>query len=132
LGYSPCILFEAGCGRNAIILTAGERKGVTPRVTARSGKIDFIVDLVAAGLGVAFLPRMLALKHQHAGIALIPLDEPNTDWHIALAWRASAHLPPAARAWLDLAKEMAVAGEGRTPIVRMRPPGATEGSPYPC
>ncbi|WWF47913.1 hypothetical protein VRB14_16205 [Pseudomonas trivialis] len=48
---------------------------------------------------------MLALKHQHAGIALIPLDEPHTDWHIALAWRSSAHLPPAARAWLDLAEE---------------------------
>jgi len=78
---------------------------VIPRVAARSGQIDFIVDLVAAGLGVAFLPRMLAHKHQHAAIALIPLDEPHTDWHIALAWRASAHLPPAVRAWLDLAKE---------------------------
>ena len=55
--------------------------------------------------GAAFLPRMLAHKHQHPGIALIPLDEPHTDWHIALAWRASAHLPPAARAWLELAKE---------------------------
>jgi DNA-binding transcriptional LysR family regulator len=107
LADSPFILFEAGFALNAKILAACERKGVTPKVTARSGQIDFIVDLVSAGLGVAFLPRMLAHKHQHPGIALIPLDEPHTDWHIALAWRASAHLPPAARAWLDLAKEMA-------------------------
>ena len=105
LADSPFILFEAGFALNAKILAACERKGVTPRVAARSGQIDFIVDLVSAGLGVAFLPRMLAHKHQHAGIALIPLDEPHTDWHIALAWRASAHLPPAARAWLELAKE---------------------------
>lgn len=105
LADSPFILFEAGFALNAKILAACERKGVIPRVAARSGQIDFIVDLVAAGLGVAFLPRMLAHKHQHAGIALIPLDEPHTDWHIALAWRASAHLPPAVRAWLDLAKE---------------------------
>ncbi|WP_455826276.1 LysR family transcriptional regulator [Pseudomonas graminis] len=102
---SPFILFEAGFALNAKILAACERKGVTPRVTARSGQIDFIVDLVAAGLGVAFLPRMLAHMHQHADIALIPLDEPHTDWHIALAWRANAHLPPAARAWLDLARQ---------------------------
>ena len=107
LADSPFILFEAGFALNAKILAACERKGVIPRVAARSGQIDFIVDLVSAGLGVAFLPRMLAHKHQHAGIALIPLDEPHTDWHIALAWRASAHLPPAARAWLDLAKEQA-------------------------
>ncbi|TWC70952.1 DNA-binding transcriptional LysR family regulator [Pseudomonas sp. SJZ103] len=105
LADSPFILFEAGFALNAKILAACERKGVIPRVAARSGQIDFIVDLVAAGLGVAFLPRMLAHKHQHAGIALIPLDEPHTDWHIALAWRASAHLPPAVRAWLELAKE---------------------------
>ena len=107
LADSPFILFEAGFALNAKILAACERKGVTPKVTARSGQIDFIVDLVSAGLGVAFLPRMLAHMHQPTGIALIPLDEPHTDWHIGLAWRASAHLPPAARAWLDLAKEMA-------------------------
>ena len=106
LADSPFILFEAGFALNAKIMAACERKGVVPRVTARSGQIDFIVDLVAADLGVAFLPRMLAHKHQHAGIALVPLDEPHTDWHIALAWRANAHLPPAAKAWLELAKEM--------------------------
>ncbi|MGY3322056.1 LysR family transcriptional regulator [Pseudomonas sp. TE3911] len=105
LADSPFILFEAGFALNAKILAACERKGVQPRVAARSAQIDFIVDLVSAGLGAAFLPRMLAHKHQHPGIALIPLDEPHTDWHIALAWRASAHLPPAARAWLELAKE---------------------------
>ena len=105
LADSPFILFEAGFALNAKILAACGHKGVQPRVAARSGQIDFIVDLVCAGLGVAFLPRMLAHKHQHPGIALIPLDEPHTDWHIALAWRASAHLPPAARAWLELARE---------------------------
>jgi DNA-binding transcriptional LysR family regulator len=106
LADHPFILFESGFALNRIILSACERRGVVPRVTARSAQIDFIVDLVSAGLGVAFLPRMLAHKHKHAGIALIPLDEPQTDWHIALAWRHQAHLPPAARAWLDLAKEM--------------------------
>ena len=106
LADSPFILFEAGFALNAKIMAACERKGVVPRVTARSGQIDFIVDLVAADLGVAFLPRMLAHKHQHAGIALVPLDEPHTDWHIAQAWRANAHLPPAAKAWLELAREM--------------------------
>lgn len=106
LADSPFILFEAGFALNRIILSGCERKGVVPRVTARSAQMDFIVDLVSAGLGVAFLPRMLAYKHLHPGIALISLDEAHTDWHIALAWRRQAHLPPAARAWLDLAREM--------------------------
>ena len=106
LADSPFILFEEGFALNALIMAACDRRGIVPRVTARSGQIDFIADLVAAGLGVAFLPRMLAQKHKHAGIALVPLEEPDTDWNIALAWRAGAHLPPAAMAWLDLAKEL--------------------------
>jgi len=59
-------------------------------------------------LGVAFLPRMLANKHKHSGISLVPLNEPQTDWRIALAWRAGAQLPPAAIAWLELAKKLAL------------------------
>lgn len=106
LADSPFILFEAGFALNRIILSACERKGVVPRVTARSAQIDFIVDLALAGVGVAFLPRMLAYKHQQAGIALVELDEPQTNWHMALVWRRQAHLPPAARAWIDLAREM--------------------------
>lgn len=106
LADSPFILFEEGFALNALIMAACDRRGIVPRVTARSGQIDFIADLVAAGLGVAFLPRMLAQKHKHAGIALVPLQEPDTDWNIALAWRAGAHLPPAAIAWLELAKEL--------------------------
>lgn len=106
LADSPFILFEEGFALNALIMAACDRRGIVSRVTARSGQIDFIADLVAAGLGVAFLPRMLAQKHKHAGIALVPLEEPDTDWNIALAWRAGAHLPPAAIAWLELAKEL--------------------------
>lgn len=105
LADTPFILFEAGFALNAVIQAACERKGVTPKVTAHSGQVDFIVDLVSAGLGVAFLPRMLAQKHLHHGIRLVPLDEPETDWHIALAWRKNAHLSPAAEAWLALARE---------------------------
>jgi DNA-binding transcriptional LysR family regulator len=104
LADAPFILFEAGFALNAVIQAACDKKGVTPKVTARSGQIDFIVDLVSAGLGVAFLPRMLAQKHQHDGIRLVALDEVDTDWHIALAWRKNAHLSPAAGAWLEVAR----------------------------
>ncbi|MNU38667.1 HTH-type transcriptional regulator GltC [compost metagenome] len=103
---SPFILFEAGFALNGLILAACERQNIVPKITARSAQIDFIVDLVSAGLGIAFLPRMLAQKHSNQDISLVALDEPLTDWHIALAWRKRAHLPPAAAAWLELAKEM--------------------------
>lgn len=106
LATTPFILFEGGFALNRIILDACARKGVQPKITARSAQIDFIVDLVAAGLGVAFFPRMLAEKHRREDIWQAPLDEPHTDWHMTLAWRRQAYLPPAARAWLELAAQM--------------------------
>jgi DNA-binding transcriptional LysR family regulator len=104
----PFILFEEGFALNPIILGACERRGFKPRIAARSAQIDFIVELVAAGLGIGFLPRMLAKKHQHPAIRQMPLDEPQTDWQMVLAWRRGSYLSPAARAWLALAREVRI------------------------
>lgn len=109
LAPSPFILFESGFALNAIILDACERRGVTPDVVARSAQIDFIVALVAAGLGVAFLPRMIAEQRAHEGVARVLLDEPGTEWSMALVWRRGGYLSDAARAWLALVREHYVA-----------------------
>ena len=105
LATEPFILFEAGFALNAKILAACALVGVVPRVVARSAQIDFIADLVEAGLGLAFLPRVVARQHLREALVMVPLDAPNTEWRLALAWRRNAHLSPAALAWLDLAKE---------------------------
>lgn len=102
----PFIMFEAGFGLNKIILDACRRHGFEPNIVARSSQIDFILELAAAGLGVAFLPRMIVEQRSHLAAARLLLDEPQTEWHLALIWRRGAFLPHAAQAWLDLAREM--------------------------
>ncbi|WP_112664299.1 LysR family transcriptional regulator [Microvirga flavescens] len=106
LAHIPFILFESGFALNKVILDACERRGFAPDVAARSGQIDFIVELVAAGLGVAFLPRMIAEQRAHPSVRRLLLDEPETDWHMALVWRRGAYLSHAARAWLALARDV--------------------------
>ncbi|MFG1464633.1 LysR family transcriptional regulator [Xanthobacter sp. DSM 24535] len=105
LAALPFILFESGFALNQVILDACERAGVAPTIIARSGQIDFIVALVGAGLGIGFLPRTIAEQRHHPLVALVPLNEPSTDWHMALIWRRRAYLSHAARAWLALARE---------------------------
>lgn len=61
LSDSPFILFEAGFALNRIILSACERRGVSPKVSVRSAQIDFIVDLVGAEPG-------RCLPAAHAGL----------------------------------------------------------------
>ncbi|XEU42577.1 LysR family transcriptional regulator [Tistrella mobilis] len=106
LAEHPLILFESGFALNKIILDACRRHGFRPNIAARSGQIDFIVELAAAGLGIAFLPRMIAEQRRHAAVRLVPLDDPEAQWHMALIWRRGGYLSHAARAWLALTREV--------------------------
>lgn len=102
----PLVLFDSGFAINRLIETAYVRHGIVPEVAARSGQMDFMVELVAAGLGIAFMPRSMAALHRHAAVATARLEEPDTEWRLALVWRKSGYLSAAARAWLDLTLEV--------------------------
>ena len=101
----PLILFESGFAQNRVIINACHSKGFEPVVAARSSQIDFIVELVAAGMGAAFLPRLLDQRRTRVGVVSLVLDEPDVDWRLALVWREGAYLSDAARAWQGLAME---------------------------
>jgi DNA-binding transcriptional LysR family regulator len=101
----PLVLFESGFAQNRLIINACHRAGFEPAVAARSSQIDFIVELAAAGVGVAFLPRLLDSRHASPGVVSIVLDEPDVDWRLALVWRKGAYLSDAARAWQALVRD---------------------------
>ena len=102
LARQPLILFGEGFTLNTIIQNACARSGFTPQVVSRSTQMDFIVELVACGLGLGFLPRLIAQEKHHHGVCCIPVDDPCMVWHMAMIWRRGGYLSFAARAWLDL------------------------------
>lgn len=99
----PFILFDAGFALNPIIVEACQAAGFSPLIAARSSQITFIVELVASGLGVGFLPRLIARKRVRPGVRHVPIEDASMIWHMAWIWRRGAYLSHAARAWLDLA-----------------------------
>ncbi|MET0290953.1 MAG: LysR family transcriptional regulator [Steroidobacteraceae bacterium] len=105
LASTPFILFESGFSLHRIILEASRSAGFEPDVVARSTQIDFMVELVAAGLGVAFLPRVIAHQRTEAHVRAVLLDEPGTEWAMAMVWRRGAFQSRAAVAMLDLVRE---------------------------
>jgi len=106
----PFILFDEAFQLNQIVLDGCERSGFRPRVAARSGQMDFIIGLVEAGLGVALLPRLMVADHTTTA-ARVLLDEPDMQWRMALVWRRGGYLSHAARAWLDIAREVHGGGQ---------------------
>ncbi len=105
LAEEPFILFEQGFALNTRIEAACRARGFSPRLAARSGQVDFIIALVAAGLGVALLPRILTDGRNLDPLGAVLVDETDLRWRAALLWRKGARLSPAARAWLALARE---------------------------
>jgi DNA-binding transcriptional LysR family regulator len=98
----PFILFGAGFVLNRIVMDACKRRGFEPTVAARSVQMDFIVELVAKGMGVAFLTPTMAEQRKHPTVARVPLAEADTDSHLVMIWRRGAYLSHAAKAWLHL------------------------------
>ncbi|HWT99181.1 MAG TPA: LysR family transcriptional regulator [Terriglobales bacterium] len=98
------ILFEAGFTLNELIHEACRRHGFVPRAAARSSQPDFITVLVATGLGIALLPRLVVEGRQDLPVQVALLDEPDVRWRLSLIWRRGAMLAPAAQAWLDLTR----------------------------
>ncbi|GAB0119022.1 LysR substrate-binding domain-containing protein [Acidisoma sp. 7E03] len=100
LGGHPFILFEAGFALNAMVMEASGKAGITPRIVARTSQPDFLFALVAAGLGIGFLPRLIVEDRAPSGVRMVPVTEPEILWHMVLAWRREGFLPAPARAWL--------------------------------
>jgi DNA-binding transcriptional LysR family regulator len=100
LSESPFILFDEGFPLNKVILDACREKGIAPKIAARSSQVDFIFELVAAGIGIAFLPRMVVEKRPHRSVRRALLADAKCKWCMSLAWRRGAYLSNAAQAWL--------------------------------
>lgn len=101
----PFILFDSGFALHRIVLDGCRRAGFEPTVVARSSQVDFMIELVGAGLGVVFLPRMIATARKHPAIRHVRLADENAGWNMAMAWRRGAFLSGAANAWLALVQE---------------------------
>jgi len=113
----PVILYGAGFALNSIILGACRENGFTPKVAAQSSQVDLIIELVAAKLGIAFLPRLIAEQRPHPMTRRITIDHPTIYWHMALVWRRGGYLSHAAQAWLALSGDPGVLGDKRPAIL---------------
>jgi DNA-binding transcriptional LysR family regulator len=92
------VLLEPGYGLRRITDELCAAAGFTPTVAFEGQESDTVRGLVAAGLGVALLPRFE--PGSPAGVVEVPLVPP-VGRTIGLAWRAGEQLPPAVARFRD-------------------------------
>ncbi|MGI8713064.1 MAG: LysR family transcriptional regulator [Solirubrobacteraceae bacterium] len=104
LSQEPFISFRAGARLRELLFAAGRDAGFEPRVTLESNEPRRVRRLVSRGLGVAILPHSDAIG-PGADIVVATLAGPSLRRDITLAWREGRRHPPAASAFLELARD---------------------------
>lgn len=93
LAHDPWILFAArqGPGLHRIIIDACARAGFAPRIGQEAPQMETIVNLVAGGMGVALVSRMLATSGRK-GVAFRDLNGPGApvEFELAIAYAQSS------------------------------------------
>jgi DNA-binding transcriptional LysR family regulator len=91
----------AGCDRcRAHLVHLAEQAGFTPQIRHVTDDYVVVQNLVAAGLGVALLPRSALDAYRHPEVDVRPL-RPASHRYIGLIHRAGAETVPAIRALLE-------------------------------
>ncbi|HWE33101.1 MAG TPA: LysR substrate-binding domain-containing protein [Solirubrobacteraceae bacterium] len=110
--------FEHGSSVRQLVDGAFARAGVQPTIALEGNDLALVRSLVAQGIGLAILPRTFA-ELPGPPVVVRPLG-PSLRMAVALWWRRGRHLSPAARAFVEFARERASATP-RAPRPRGRP-----------
>ncbi len=98
VGYRTCVTVHH-------IETRMRAAGVEPRMAFRSDDNATLQAMVAAGMGVALVPR-LAVNEADDRVAVIDLDGRLPPRLIGLAWHRDRYRSPAALAFVEVALDL--------------------------
>ncbi|MFE4215487.1 LysR family transcriptional regulator [Streptomyces sp. NPDC056844] len=96
LENEPLVMFRHGYDLRELTVAACRAEGFEPSFTVEGGEMDAVLGFVRAGLGIAVVPRMVAVRAGQ-GLRTTLLASPGLRRTIALAHRSDVEPPRAAR-----------------------------------
>ena len=87
------------------IMTQCLAVGFQPKIIFQTSQRELMIQTVASGLGIAFLPGKLCTGLPPGLIRSIPLVNPVIPYQLSVIWKKGRHLSYAAKLWLEFAKE---------------------------
>lgn len=105
LAAEPFIVLKKGQGFRQIALELCRRAGFEPRIVFESSNIETVQSLVAAGMGIAFVPKMMTRAKSSEFIpAYLPIASPSPSRTLVIASRKGRYLSKAAEAFIETMK----------------------------
>ncbi|MFF5499547.1 LysR family transcriptional regulator [Streptomyces aquilus] len=110
LAEEPFVDFRAGTGLETAVRRLAAHCGLERRITCDVTQAGLLVELVRAGIGVAFVPRPIG---ERAGLPCVAVRQPEPGRTVVLAGRGARPRNPAAGALLDHLTGAGPAAAGR-------------------
>lgn len=93
---SEFICLQKGKNLRSIMDTYCALADFEPKIVLETDSPETLRGLIAAGMGVSFIPSITWPGSESPSIVLIPISAPNCRRFINLSWRADGYMPPAA------------------------------------
>lgn len=105
LQHQSFLMFPENFSLNRIILDACQQHGFYPTIACRTSQWNLLADMVQQRMGIALLPQYYTDMLDPDLFAAIPLEKPNIQWHLAMAWKKNLPVSPAVQAWLNVIRQ---------------------------
>jgi len=91
------IFYPKGAGGREQFIEACRQAGFEPQVAFESDDRETTLGLVAAGVGITFIPRIMAQHTRVDGPVTVDIVEPRLRREVGVVWRRNRYLPQSAR-----------------------------------
>ncbi|HJV45103.1 MAG TPA: LysR family transcriptional regulator [Bacillota bacterium] len=98
------ILYRKDFSLHDRIVDECAKHGFYPNVVCESSQKDFMIELVEAKLGVAFLPSKICGEIYNPQITSIPLVDSPINLELAMIWKKHKYLPYTVREFISISK----------------------------
>ncbi|AMA73270.1 MULTISPECIES: LysR family transcriptional regulator [Aneurinibacillus] len=107
LNAEAFIMLKKGQGFRTLAAKWCEEAGFVPQVVFESSNIETVQSLVAAGMGIAFVPRMITRFSKEEMLPVyVSLRDPTPRRTLVIAYRRGRYRSRASRAFLSTVKEV--------------------------
>lgn len=101
LAEEPFVVLKKGQGFRQIVMDLCASAGFVPKIVFESSNIDTVQSLVAAGMGIAFVPKMVARADGALTPAYLPIAGAGTARTLVIAYKKGRYLSKAAKAFME-------------------------------
>jgi len=106
LKNQPLVTFTKDFKLCRLIEDACRAQGFAPSIVGRSSHLDFVLAMVASGMGITVLPRSVIERTSAGHFVTVPIVKPAIHFELALVRPQEKYVSHECRAWVELAADV--------------------------